>query len=591
MSTIIIYGGQTNSENDPDAITISNCLTRSCTFTPVPSDDGTDYRHTKIVIEVSGVISPPLAPSLRLDAGPPEVYESATATAVKMQHMLLLPRRCFTYTVGGDDLVSWDAAGDLTTGDMENGPKPLYVRVRPVGENFFHVDFGIELNQVTCEEGGNPLWTSHRYTQEVTIDARAFSTKVTHGKIFARVDLRVNPDALRNLIIPPVDLKFRREEIKAILQSDGLALEYYFRDVEKWLLPPRPAWDAEGEYRETSPDGVKRFGEVQITLKGDYNADKGELISTALAAATFHLSSTVLANGGKFLGMSVVSVPLWDNAVTVIVKAMLKPTKSTFAGIPFDLDRFTKIPYGNIGDGTDIPPDPGTRGSAGLELIAAALRDPCLGTATISTPVDETGDNPDSPESDIPPVEIVMTAVIADDENALYDPPEDDVGIYEGYEIRHNVRTKLNKLVIPVGKADSLPVVFQTACPVQMHTFEWKCTKVGTPPELPDPDLGDSNFELLETEYDDHQTEVYTDGVSMKYVIAGTYVYVARDLKKAVLATTMPPWVAESANPNALLAYSVFVKGIINLGVGGGGTTIRADGTINTGSTVSLENR
>jgi hypothetical protein len=562
----IVYGGDTVGTG----LTLSYLTTRGIDFEPVKSDDGMDYRFTKISFDVSGVITSPLPPAL--------MGETLMQTLARVEHYLNLPRRAFQYSVGGNPLVTWNGGPDLM-----NGPHPKGVRVRKVdGSDLLHVDFGVELNIITCPEGANPLWTSHRWSEEVTLDDTARTVKIRRGKIFARVDLGVNPDDLRFLVVPPIEPGFTRKESRYLIESSGMALEYQFTDREEFLMPPAPAFKAAGAWIESSANGASRFGEVRVQLKGAKGPNPAALVAVAIQVAMSKLRNDVQRQGSAFIAIGAIQQNLYEPEVSISVKALLKPLKDRFADLPINLERFNKFPLGS--QQSSPAPDPGTRGTARLRLIAAALGDPCLSQTVIRAGGE--GADQATLTGTVPEATVIYTTLIPTDRNALQN--EQDPGIYETYEIRSRIDQDLNKIVMPVGKEGAQPVILQTASAVQTRVIEWKATKVGAPPTLPDPDLGDPNFVLLRPTFEAPQIEPYGDGLTLKYTVSGRYEYAVKDLTKAVLSASLPPWMDPAALPATMQAFSNFAKGIISPGPGAGGATMRTDGMIGFGGQSSL---
>lgn len=558
-----------------NGITLTHVSTRSIEFVPVLSDDGMDTLYTKVTFDVSGIVSPPVSPA----AG----GENATQTVARIEHYLNQKKAAFQYSVDGQPLVTW-----LGGPDAKNGPHPKGVRVlQVVGSALYHVSFGIELNINTCQADPRIPYVSHRWSEEVTLDDAARTTKVRRGKIVTRGDVFVNPDSLRGLVMPPIDNGFLREESRYVLQSDGLALEYSFRDKEQFVMPPAPSWKAEGTYIESTPTLAERWGEVRLHLRGSKQTDKGELLKTAILVATTKLNRDLFRDDKNVVIMvGAIQENMYEPDITVTIKARLRPFPNRFNRLAMDLSRFTDFPLGSQpGQNPATLPDAGTRGTAGLKLVAAALNDPCLSQTVLRTGGSEPSGQSILAGQGAPELaQVTMRAVLPTDTAALY-AANPDPGIYTHYHVAIRTIQNRHMLQLPVGKAGEQPVVVQTAAPTQKKIVSWTAGKIGDAPKLPDPDLG-PNFVLSKSVIDTEEVVPSGDGVNLTYRVAGKYVYFVKNYGQAVLTAGMPPWMNESAKPDVLKAVSQFGKGIIDLGLLGYGTVFNAAG----GFTVRLTN-
>jgi len=101
-----------------------------------------------------------------------------------------------------------------------------------------------------------------------------------------------------------------------VLQSDGLALQYTFTDVEKYIQAPLGAIDADGEYSESTADGGQRWGECWVKLKGPKTgrfSDKANLLQTAIQIVMqkLDLGGLKRSNEGTWLAIGGVRESLW----------------------------------------------------------------------------------------------------------------------------------------------------------------------------------------------------------------------------------------------------------------------------------------
>jgi hypothetical protein len=95
---------------------------------------------------------------------------------------------------------------------------------------------------------------------------------------------------------------------------------------------------------------------------------------------------------------------------------------------------------------------------------------------------------------------------------------------------------------------------------------EWSAERVGGRPELPKAESADSNLVLLKREVQPDAIEPTADGVSLKYRVAGKYVYAVKNPDAAVMTGGMLPWVSQQAASEAALREGDFGMDIVDGG-------------------------
>jgi hypothetical protein len=570
----ITYGGETLATG----LTVDYLTTRLIDFSPVETEDRQDVLFTKIVFDMAGIISAPIPPAL--------LGETATTTLARLAHYFEQKRKAFQYSVGGQPLVTW-AGGP----DCANGPHPSGVKVRRVhGSEVYHIEFRIEVNICTCPQDPRQPWVAHRWTEDVTLDDTARTTKTRRGRITTRGDMRVSADEVRGLVVPPIDEGFTREESRYLLQSDGLALDYSYRDREQYVMPPGPAWKASGTYTESTPTAAQRFGEVRVTLRGNTQTDKDDLMRVAVSVAWSKLAGQVFFGDPKdmVIAIGALQEDLYEPEVSVVVRARLKPLTGRIGKVPVDLSRFNLFPFGSDPNKDRItPPDPGDRGTAGLELVAQVLNDPCLSQTIIKAGGSEPSDQ--STLTGAPEIagitQIRTTQRLPEDNQVKF--RDDDPGIFTDYKVQIRTTQRLHRMQLPVGKEGAAPVIIQTAAPSQRRVAKWVAEKVGGPPKLPDPDMGD-NYQLAHADILSREVIPDGDGESLRYRVSGRYVYFVKDFGTAKMTAGLPPWVDQSAKEDSSKAVSLFAKGILDP-AGGFGAVFKADGSVATTTTLTTD--
>ena len=414
-------------------IQLSQILTDEVSSEPVYDESGTDYLYSRKTISVTAIIHAELLPSTTASDTPAIIMD-------RIVHKLEESRKQLRFYNDADgNLPLIEAPKNNSHVDAKNGPIPRKVQVlKVVGDKALLIRYVVDCWLCDCPGGTINPFQSHRWKDSVTMDKRFFSTRTRTGKIIVRADADINPDTLRYVTVEQtgaVPHGFKREKADYFLGDDGLSLNYTFVDKEMYLQPPWPSCDAEGEYIESSPmHGAIRYGEARVHLEGpkigleaDRQLGKEVLLMRAIQMAVV-MSSLADANGQQqagtkvFLRHAAIRTKLNDNVVDVLIQTDITQLAARKAGMPLTLERFTRYPPGMPPNA--LSPEGGTRGSAGLMLIAAALGDPCMQTPTQEERTWETppGDEAteESQNNQYPPPDVYIGT-----------PPDDEEGYYE----------------------------------------------------------------------------------------------------------------------------------------------------------------
>jgi hypothetical protein len=576
-----------------NGVALSFLSTQSVLFEPIYDDlAGLDYECTRVVINCTAVLSSRYPP----DAG----GEGAVDIMRRISHLLNTPRRGLTFKVGGVSLVTIGAADTtIPVRDVRNGPNPKASVTRIMGTDSIAIAFQVEAYVVDCVGAETPQYVSHRWTETADVNDLALTRRNRIGRLVVRADLLANADQLRGLVVPPLEPDFLRMSSRYTLQADGRVLAYEFVDEEQYLMPPNPAAKAEGRFSITSKDGAAYWAECYLRLQGAKATDKGVLMLRAASIVLAKLQSANPAGGmGSFPMLGTFSEDMFANDVSIRMSAQVMPAKArmttvsssgsagptrpdgTAPGVstPPNLD-WLKIPS-VLFDGTGGRFDPGSRGSAQLLLLSAALQDPCLRLAVLTNAAQD--ENTPSLTGTTTPATISIVATLPDDSVSYRASLEAD-GVYEQYDVSIRATMDEHTFSIPVGKKDADAAVIQTAGPTAHQRVEWRAIKVGGPPRVPSPILNDKNWTLTNQQMDPGQVEPIADGAVLRYIVAGCYDYVAKSAAKVKLAAAVPPWVdltaVELANQPFLYASGILEPGSSSFSTGGGGTGSGDSGT------------
>lgn len=542
-------------------ITLDYVRTSSIDHEPVYDESGTDYLYSKVTLSIHAVVNASLQPATG--------GETATQTMARIRHLLSMPRQHLVFNVGADTLF------DVSGPDVKNGPQPQRLSITQVGgTQTYLIDYSVTFWVIECPAGGSPpTYISHRWRESVALDECFFSKRTRTGKIVVRADMNTSPESLRGVVAPSLLPGFRRVSSDYTIQEDGLAVQYSFVDQEVYLQPPPPAVKAEGEYIESTANGATRFGEVRVKLYGSKNAptipnsgDKGALLQLAILIAMNKLQLAGPATD-KVLGSGAIKEDMWNNIIEVRFRTMLKALPARVGDAAMDLTRFTTYPTGSDPQGT--PVDPGTRGSAGLVLVAQVLKDPC------PTPVGSgtNGYDPGSPTGTGSSTStFTTTPKLPDDQSGQYDDP--DPGMYTDYRINNSYQYDYQKLMLPTAAEDAGPSFVQVAGPTLVRVVDWIAEKVGDKPALPSPFLNDGgNSVLMKASIEPAHIDLMADGETMKFKVCGRYVYGAKAYNPTAISAGLPPWISDNVAPFICFRDEDFADGIIDACELDGGTS------------------
>lgn len=381
----------------------------------------TDWHLTKFDITVQCFVNTNylslLAPDMVVNGIP--ITTNPVDIMRVIRSRLLHPRKTLSFKINQSELIPQAQPGNPGTVDSENGPKPQSCNIIELTGTMFLIHYRITANYwenntvvknaapfVTNQIGNDVLY--NRWTETVDIDNCQYSTKTREGKYIIRSDNKSGliADSYRYaMAVVGVDSGFLRKSAQYTVSPDGLSLSYTITDKEVFKYPPKPAFEASGNYYETAPNkgGSVRYGEVRLTLKGDKLTPQAALLKSALTIALAKL----LVNNAKvnLIEGTTINVDMYENIVQVQMKCFLNIDKGRVAGqAAFNRPALLLTP------GSDPPTNPNvnaqklgigiqptyyTRGTAGagaggigLLLKAAAYYDPSL----VGTVIDKNTD-------------------------------------------------------------------------------------------------------------------------------------------------------------------------------------------------------
>jgi hypothetical protein len=516
--------------------------TRQINYAAIYNDlDSMEYLYTEVTIEIEAVLS--------------SDFYAASSPARQMAaiyHDLMQPRKPLLFVVGPDTMIESPAVGALV--DLKNGPFPRECVIKQIGgSKTFMISYRIQTYIDQCDAGGTPPnFISNRWRSTQTINENFYSTWSTSGKIICRADMGINPDSLRGIVAPPIPPGFKRVNSEYTLQEDGLALAYSFQDQEVFLQAPAPATKASGEYSESFMKQSQRSCECRVKLEAPKVATKSDLVALAILICLTRiggqnrtLRGKLNPTGNTILFAGVIRESIWENSVEVTIQANINQVPFKTQNISGDLSRFGgEVPGSPVGA---PPPDPGTRGTAALQLIASIMHDPCL--ANYVSRLVATGGYTANLTSAGPPEAYPGVSVI----HTVDDPPggfkmSTDDGVYGHYTMETHYQTNNHILSLPVSSSSGAqvkgPAMVQVAGPTVSLVADYDVDRAGNMPMIPAA-IQDPNAVIMHSTVQPLAQECGADG-SPIYAIKGRQIYSFRDVTKVPVTHPRPPYIDDS---------------------------------------------
>lgn len=600
-----------------NGIELSYLATQEIGQEPVMDDSGTDVMYWKWTLSVRAIIVSGQSYDRMGQPGypvsPANGGEKLPEVMKRIRHQLETPRKELIYWSGGEakrndptDALIW-----VNGIDAANGPMPGPCRITSVADGRYLVTWEITAHVVDCPNASNtdPEYetdlrkavVSHRWSESQDIDASNRTVELTRkGKIVSRSDMVANADVLRSLVtpLPPKGFKWKRANYS--LRADGLALEYSFAWEEADMMPPYPAYSADGEYVETYANAAERWGECWVRLEGPPKVDRIKLLQIALSVCVTKMAGQTFTgnNNETWLGAIALKEALYRPEVECRVRNRLKfdskkvtvPNANLSAAI--SLRQFSPRLTISGPEKENAPPQdlkaptlPGTpdeklpapfpaRGTADIKLIAAALRDPCGQQLDLQSPAEnivnlqsmvtlpannqpagvdryaETFSGSGPPLSDKTqvsgdiPVTVSIYPAYADFTESDSKVKDEDPGVYDVWQAKKRYFRKTFEVVMPAPGSPTGVESIELAAPIHYCELRFVAVKTGGTPRIPDPitDVPES-WQLVGTpqvEFDD--PVILADGKTLRQGVRGKYLWVITDPAEAYMAPPLPPY-------------------------------------------------
>ena len=494
-----------------------------------PTD--TDQLWRKDVVRVRGVVANIEGFYSQYGSNPAQIYNS-------LIHLLTTDRAPLIYRYDGQDIVVCNSPPDAN-----KGPKAGPAVVTQLLEGGWLVDFTVTTWNAACGNGGEngAQYASHRYTQTETYDHNWSTVFRVRGKVIVRNDLRVNPDALRSVVIPPILDNFERSELSFTLSPDGLQLDYSFEDRQKHKMPPAPATKADGTFVVMSdPKGVILTGMCSLHLEGPPDVNRKDLIAVACKIAMAKFKGANLLVNQKTKRPPIFSASfgekLFDNVVDVTFQGRLETPTVTVDKVPIILGFGDTPNVGTVGIAPDVRQrlDP---------LIVGAFLTPC-GALASNTLTTGSGSSEyylsTGPTSESQGSFDEMTA----ETDAFSD---EDPGGYDSYTVTVDYHRDEGRAMLP-STSTGLAKIVRLHKPTMKMEVTWEAKRSGRPPIIPAYFSDDPNLVEFGGTLSPEQMSYGADLSVPVYRIAGRYVYAVIDPSKVSVLSPIPPFLSDTAS-------------------------------------------
>jgi hypothetical protein len=291
LATVVYYNN----------VELHNVVTRQWNEECVYDSSGTDLLYRKISMRFQGIchksaynpgVGGGWGPAYIIAAGVGEGTET-TEIFNRIRPLLLMPRQQLRVEMNGKPVLNIaadsrsvqnssagnSAAPSGMSADLNNGPTPRVAALTyVVGDQVFRIDFSIECaidaNVSPIDNsplGAGTLILNNRWgITESTGDNFAITRTITGNMRLATWTM--NSQDFRRVVVPPLELSFKRASMSFQVSPNGLDCSYTIVDTQTHIAAPWPACKVEGSYTESTNDGVNFWGDCSVTLEGPLNA-------------------------------------------------------------------------------------------------------------------------------------------------------------------------------------------------------------------------------------------------------------------------------------------------------------------------------
>ena len=295
---------------------------------PVMDPTGIDLTRYKYTVTVSGYIHgmPTSGSCIRhsISDGTATIRDKSATDSMIQIRWRLPPRQTFTLALGCESVIgdgkrilyaqpipsgittpsdlatergiTGNSIKGLTFFDVNDGPKCLDFSIDSVAaDNIFKVTATFEIHRVQCDDNDKSNSTlsgvlSNKWSCSDHLDVNLRATRVYRGMLEIAT-ATFSPHWFRYLVVPPINNGFRRDQMSFVASEDGRKLQWSITDQEIAISCPHPAkkWSVQHTETTLAQDGIKGHASISVSLEGDSNVDKTQLIFLGLNIITAKL--------------------------------------------------------------------------------------------------------------------------------------------------------------------------------------------------------------------------------------------------------------------------------------------------------------
>jgi len=296
-------------------VSFSNVLTNSIEVKPMMDSMKADQIGTSVEIKFTAIASHFVSDTSTLRTGtnitgnpefgtlvdPDDIrYKMGSATATntgnleRMLRVLAQNRGRFVYKIGdsvlydvvpkmthaGANDYGWDGTNQI--GIAVNQTPTIFATVEKIiGDSSAYVSVNVKFDYIRCTGELGRKYTE-RYRKNVKslrwyyaddIDANSWLTRrVYHGRL-ELYDRNINVHLLRALVLPPLQLGFKRVNINLQESDDGMSMDFEITDQEMYAIPPHPISNWSGSTTMSFPKFL--VGKAEVTSNLSVTAPRG----------------------------------------------------------------------------------------------------------------------------------------------------------------------------------------------------------------------------------------------------------------------------------------------------------------------------
>lgn len=536
MATRLVYNG----------VTFCNVHTLEFDQRPVRDQSDTDTLYILMTIRIEAICCASAFLSNNPNVGVLVPGGSASATAgdieVALRRRILEQRKSLLYTMENRTIVSSDHAHDVN-----NGPKPLDLKVTNVAPGSIRIEFTIETALVECDNYSGTITAAqspilnNRWSCVDDLDEQARTTRHWRGRL--RISTaELNPQSFRGVVVPPLNPGWKRKRMNFVSELNSLELGYEITDEEMLgESPPSPAYKMAGTHMESVSVGADNaIGELNLRLDGAKSSDKRQMMQRAVQIVVTKLR--LKREQTRFALLQLILIDHFgDNVNAVEARARVRHTiraKSKIDGLgpvvtdkiarPLDLPDYDPLiapivkPYGT---------------ASPASLFACFLQSPCNNQHAMpqaTEKIDKQGSDPSYGGDRETEITYSSGSLGSDfEETGLSDAHLENA--YQFCQIESVIVKKHNRLALPIA-ADSTnrtpaktSALIELCGPTAKRIVRMRAERIGEWPTIfADKDFTDRNgieCWILDFRPEFRAPKLQGDGITMLYALDVEYTF------------------------------------------------------------------